>query len=451
MTTITDMMKKVLTAVIALLTVAGVQAQGQTVSLTLDEAVSIALSDNPTIKVAGMEIERQKYERKQTEAHLWPSISATGQYTYAVVKQSMAKGLSFGADNTLTAVGSANMALFAPSVYATLKMNRVQLESAVESARASRITLISEVKKAYYNILLAEQSISVLRVSEANIKKTVEDTRSMYTAGLAAEYDLLSAEVQLSNLQPTIIQTLNSIEISKMLLKMYLGMPENTPIEVTGSLDEFRTQVLFGDDNTSFDIENNTDLRTMDINISLLKAQKRLAQTSRIPTLSAFLQATYTGNDNNMDFSAITGGTPSGQSSGFWWQNPVNVGLQLSIPIFSGFANTAKVKSIKNSIAQLELQRDYMAESTLLQVKTSLNSLITARETMLANEKTVEQAQKAYMISQTRYNAGAGTILELNSSELQLTQSKLNYSQAIYDYLSAKADYDKTIGKEDNK
>ena len=95
------------------------------------------------------------------------------------------------------------------------------------------------------------------------------------------------------------------------------------------------------------------------------------------------------------------------------------------------------------------MQRSYLEESMYVQVRSALNNLVTARETMLANEKTVAQAQKAFDISQTRYTAGAGTILEVNSSELQLTQSRLNYSQAIYDYLSAKAEYDKIIGKEE--
>lgn len=453
------MKRRLAVAVMALASWVGVSAQQtQTITLTLDEAVSIALSDNPTIKVANLEIERQKYERKQTEANLWPQLSATGQYLYAIEKQSMAKGLSFGADNTISASGNLNMALFAPSVYAALNMNKIQLENAVEQARASKITLVAEVKKAYFNILLAEQSIKVLHASEANIEETVENTRNMYKAGLAAEYDLLTAEVQLSNLRPTIIQTENSVEIAKLLLKMYLGLPQETEVEVTGTLDEFRDAVLAGGANLQTDYSENTDLRTLDINLKMLNAQKRLANSARIPTIAAFMQGSYTGNDSRNPLSSMMGGgagAGSGTGAGtstkneFWWQYPINVGVQVSIPIFAGFANTSKVKSIQNSIRQLEMQRDYLEESIYVQVRSALNTLITARETMLANEKTVVQAQKAFDIAQTRYTAGAGTILEVNSAELQLTRSSLNYSQAIYDYLSAKADYDKIIGKEE--
>jgi outer membrane protein TolC len=86
-------------------------------------------------------------------------------------------------------------------------------------------------------------------------------------------------------------------------------------------------------------------------------------------------------------------------------------------------------------------------QSIGVQVESAFNNILTAREKMTSNEITVRQASKAYDIALVRYNAGNGTILELNSSELSLTQAKLNYSQAIYDYLAARADYEKIIGE----
>jgi outer membrane protein TolC len=107
------------------------------------------------------------------------------------------------------------------------------------------------------------------------------------------------------------------------------------------------------------------------------------------------------------------------------------------------------VKQLRNQVAQVELQRDYLLEAKKLEALTAVNSVATARETMLANEKTVAQAEKAYGIARTRFDAGAGTMLEVNQAELNVTQSRLNHSQAIYDYLAAQADYDKVTGKEE--
>ncbi len=435
-----------------------------TMRLTLQEAIDLALSENPTIKVADLEVERYDYVRKEMLGNLYPSLSASGTYTYAVVKSEISKGLSFGADNTIAAAAEVGLPLVVPAVWRSIKMTKVQMENAVELARASRIDMVNAVKKAYYNILLAEQSLAVLRSSEATVSKTVEDTRVQYEHGLASEYNLLTAEVQLSNLQPSIIQTANSIDIAKRLLKMYLGLPENIDIALVGTLDDFRDAILNGGEQLSTDVSENSTLKQLDIQAELLRQNLKLTQTSRMPTLAAFGQFAYSGNDmQRPDFSAMMGGGATGGTTGstgnagtaeavkksFYWQHPISIGVSLSVPIFSGFKNTNKVRQVRNQIRQLELQRDYVAKSTDVQVRSSINNLLTAREKMFANEKTVAQAQKAYDISNTRYKAGAGTILELNTAELSLTQAKLNYSQAIYDYISAKADYDQIVGKEE--
>jgi outer membrane protein TolC len=138
----------------------------------------------------------------------------------------------------------------------------------------------------------------------------------------------------------------------------------------------------------------------------------------------------------------------SANQSKFWWQYPISIGAQISIPIFAGFSRTNQLREVRNQQAQLDLQRQYAEEGVRLQIQLSINTLLTARETMLSNELTVEQAQAAYNISYTRYEAGAGTILELNSAQLSLTQAQLNYSQSIYDYLAAHAEYEKTLGTE---
>lgn len=445
-------------ALTAVATMAQTAESPAVLKLSLDEAIDLALSENPTVKVADLEIERYDYVRKETLGSLYPSLSVSGTYTRAIVKTEISKGLSFGADNTIAASADIALPLIVPSVWRTARLNQIEMQNAVESARASRIDLVNSVKKGYYNILLAQQSLAVLKASEANVQQTVDDTRLQYEHGLASEYDLITAEVQLSNLQPSIIQTTNSIDVAKRLLKMYMSLPDNVDIELEGSLDDFRDAVLSGNDGLSTDISQNSALRQLDIQADMLEQQLKVAQTSRMPTLSAFGSVSISGNDmERLNFGAMTGGSDGSTSmpgttesvkNSFYWQHPISAGIQLSIPIFSGFRNTNKLKQIRNSMAQLDLQRIYLQQSTEVEVRSSINDLLTARETMFANEKTVQQAQKAYDISNTRYKAGAGTILELNTSELALTQARLNYSQAIYDYLSAKADYDRIVGRE---
>jgi outer membrane protein TolC len=300
-------------------------------------------------------------------------------------------------------------------------------------------------------VLLLERSYEVLRESERTIKATVDNTRSMFEAGLAAEYDLLTAEVQLSNLQPGIINTANSITVSKQMLKMYLSIPEDVEIALEGSLDDHRSAALDIPDPTAA-LDGNSEIRQLDYQQTLVAQQIRLANAARLPVLAAFGSLLFSGQDQTMEF----GMTPEGSmgvvsTPKWWWQKPFTTGFQLSVPIFSGFKNTNKVKQLRNQVSQMELQKDYLREAKRLEARTSVNNVIAARETMLANEKTVVQAEKAHSIARTRFDAGAGTMLEVNQAQLNVTRSRLNYTQAIYDLLAATADYDKVIGADDKR
>ena len=419
------------------------------VSLTLDQAIEIALSDNPTIKVANLEIERYDYVKKQTVASLYPMIDVSGQYSLALRRQEMAEGLSFGGKNTFNATASLSLPLFVPSVYRQMKLNETQMALAVEEARATRIDMVAAVRSAYYNVLLAEQSMKVLQEAIATTQRVVDNTKELYENGMAAEYDYITAQVQLSNLKPQVLQAQKGIDLTKLQLKMYLSIPEETEIIVIGSLDDFRDEVLLGTD-YEVNVAENTTVKNLELQSELLDHQEKLIQTTRMPTIAAFGQISYIGQEHS-DLSKLMGGTGGGaaaptEQSKFWWQYPINIGAQISIPIFAGFSKTNQLRAVRNQRAQLDIQREYAERGVVLQVQAAINNLLTARETMLSNELTVEQAQKAYDISYARYGAGAGTILELNSSQLTLTQAQLNYSQSIYDYLSAHAEYEKACG-----
>lgn len=215
--------------------------------LTLDQALDLALSENPTIKVAEMEVQRYDYVKRQTWGGLLPQVSVTGQVNHSFIVQQMSKGFSLGNDpyTTLSGAVDASVPLFAPQVYRMMKMNDKQMATAVEAARSSRITLTAEVKRPS-TTSCSPSSRSTLRESQATVQRTVDDTSVQYENGLTSEYDLLTAQVQLSNLKPSILQTENSIRIAKLMLKMYLSIPEQVEIEVEGELDAMRDKVLAG-------------------------------------------------------------------------------------------------------------------------------------------------------------------------------------------------------------
>lgn len=430
-------------AILALLP-AGLRAQ--TLELDLNKALEIALNDNPTIRIADTEVERQRYVKNETWGNLLPDVTGVASYNRAILKSTMDFGgqkISFEPDNVLTGGLTVNLPLFAPAIYSTLKLNDEQMRAAVEAARASRVTLVNEVKKSYYNILYGQQALSVLHASEDNLNQVVTQTRSRMDQGLASEYDVLIAQVQLSNLKPNIIQTENSIRIAVQFLRMYLALPETVEIRLSGSLEEFRELALRKGE-LSHDLSYNIDINYLAFQENVLHQQLKVLQTQRMPSIGASASFQVTGRDR----ISLGGESGEGTPLSFDVQTPMAVAVQMTVPIFAGQTRINRERQLRNNINQLQLQKDYAEQGANVQLRNAIYNMQAAEARMKANQVVAEQALKGYEISKTRFFNGLGTILELNTDELQYTQAKLYYAQSIYDYLTAEADYRKVLGEE---
>lgn len=166
----------------------------------------------------------------------------------------------------------------------------------------------------------------------------------------------------------------------------------------------------------------------------MLDKQLEIQKTLKLPTLNAIAQYQVQTQNNTLKLGSYD------------WRGTAIAGLQLSIPIFSGLSKNNKEYQIKNSIEQITLQHNYMEQNVTVEAQTAISNLTKARGQMVANTETKTQAVKGYKISKTRFETGAGTIVELNAAQMALLQSELNFTQSIYDYMSARADLDKVMG-----
>ena len=165
--------------------VTGVAVNAQTagtnavLKLTLDDALNIALSDNPTIKVAEQQIEVKKISKDEAWQTLLPSADFSGTVQYTLLAALMKlNGMEFkmGQDNTSTWNGQIqiSMPIFAPTVYATMNMTKTDLINAIEQSRSSKLDLVNQVTKAYYQVILAQDSYDVLCKSLEQAQKNFD-------------------------------------------------------------------------------------------------------------------------------------------------------------------------------------------------------------------------------------------------------------------------------------
>jgi outer membrane protein TolC len=465
--------------------------------LTLEKAVEIALSESPTVKVADLEVEKKKYAKRTAASPLYPQIDIVGQYTRTLKKQVMymdgafdmssmldpmlvplaggleqtfaqtggsnytpgdyAKnleaaqaayaqshpattssddGISIGRDNNWTGGLNLNWPVVVPTLWKSLEISSLDVELAVEAARASRVNMSNDVRKSYYGALLAQDSYNVFKQNYDNALLNYNDVKRKYEQGLVAEFDLITADVRVKSVKPNLIQAQNAFSLATLSLKALMGIDMDQPIEISGSLKDYE-EVLFVDIlSADTSLAHNSDLKQFDIQTEQLQKTLELYKAQYWPTIAISGSYMYMSMNNDFRFSS------------YKWNPTSTVGLSVSIPIFDGLKKHGDVKQTKVSLAQMKWQREDVVRKLNLSVKNSVNSMTNFVEQVFSTKDAVKQAQKGYDISKKRYDTGMGTLLELNDAQLANIQVSLAYNQAIYNYLSSKTDLAKILGLE---
>ena len=418
------------------------QTTQNTLTLTLDKALEIALDENPTIKVAAEEIALKKVASKEAWQSLLPEASLNGSLDHTIKAAEMKlNDMSFkmGQDGTNTANAglSINLPLFAPAVYRAMSMTKTDIELAVEKSRASELDLINQVTKAYYQLMLAQDSYEVLQGSYKLAEDNFNVVNAKYQQGAVSEFDKISAEVQMRSIKPNVISAVNAVTLAKLQLKVLMGITADVDIKTDDNLTNYES-MLFANQLKEEDmsLENKTTMKQFELNMKLLEKNVKSLKTNFMPTLSMSFsyqyQSLYNPNINFFDYT---------------WSNSSSLMFNLSIPLYRA-SNFTKVKSARIQMRQLDWNRIDTERKLNMQVVSYRNNMTASSEQVVSNKENVMQAEKAVQIAGKRYEVGKGTVLELNSSQVSLTQAQLTYNQSIYDYLVAKADLDQVLGKQ---
>ncbi len=455
-------------------------AKAQTLNLDLAQAIEIAISSSPTVKVADMEIQKADYARKEVIGSLFPNISASASYQRTLEKQVMAgldpsafssgiadmltpiygalaemgppvmppaqeessnEPMKIGMDNAWNAGFSAGMPLINVPLWQSIKLTAEAVNSKVEAARASKIDMVAAVTDAFYGILNAQDSYSVLLKSYDTANENYRIAKTRYEQGLASEFDMIQAEVQVKNMRPTLLTVANGVELAKLQLKVLMGIPSSQPISVTGTLADYERNMFeivnISDVDTT--LADNTTIRQLEISAKLLERQLKLQKAQWYPTLSLSFVYQWVSNNNDFKFSE-------------YQVFPYSMaGVTLSFPIFQGGARYYKQKQAKIAYDEMAYTMEDVRQQLGMQLQASIDQIRVSVEQITSTQDAVVLAEKGVTISQKRYEVGAGSSLELISSENALTQARLNHYQSIYNYIVAKNALDKVLGNAYNE
>lgn len=418
------------------------QEESFTLSINLEKAIDIALSENPTVRVADKDIELKKVADTEAWQSLLPQADITGSMTHTLLAAEMKLNnntFKMGRDGTTT--GNTALAIsfpvFAPAVYRTMKLTKADIGLALEKARANKLSLVNQVTKAYYQALLAKDSYNVMQQSYNTAKENYDVVKAKFDYGAVSEYDALSAEVQMRSMKASLTSAQSALNIANLQLKVLMGITMKADLSIDDRLENYRDKLALENGPLNSDIlANNSTMRQFDINENMLNLNRKILKANFIPTVNFSwtfqYQSLYNKNWNIIDYD---------------WSPSSNFLISFNIPLFHA-SNWTKLKSNKIQQMQLADNRINTERQLLMAVDSYRNNMTSSVSQVESNSRAVEQAEKAQMISAKRYEVGRGTIIELNQSETALTQAKLTYNQSIFDYLTNKADLEYTLGNE---
>ena len=444
-------------------------AQAPTV-LTLDQAIRIALSENIAVRVADKDIERAEYARKGTYASLFPQVDGSGSYSRTIKKQVMymdfdigafggggagggdaeggsaapggggsskGGGIEVGRWNTFSTGIQASMPLVNAQLWKSLKISGQDVELAVERARSSRLETVTQVKQAFYGVLLAKEAFNVYKEVYENALDNFQQTEKKYNVDKASELEYQRAKSTVQNAIPNVYDAENSVVLGLWQLKAVMGIDLDEDIDVAGSLKDY-SLTMFRDihENDDVTLENNSTLRQLAIQAEELANTVKMQQYASLPSLALSFSYSLNAMTNDFVFKEYN------------WSPYSAAGLSLSIPIFAGGRRSNAVKQARNQHEQLVLQTENTERQLKVAIRQYLNQMETAMKNFDAAGAGVETARKAYDIAAKSYNLGRSTITELNDAQLALTQAQLAQSQAIYSFITAKASLEQTLGND---
>lgn len=436
-------------------------AATDTLWLSLDTCIRIAIDDNPTIKVADLEISRIDLSKRSTVAQLLPNISFATQYSRTLAKQTMYMsmdgfgggsqgdseaetgdgsrqadtGIKVGLDNSWSVGFSASLPIIAPQLWATLKLNDAQIMASVESARSSRLSMVNEVKNAYYSLLYAEDSRKVVEENYDMARYTADIYRKRFEIGTASQFDTLRTSVAVKNIEPQITQAEIAVSQARLKLALLMGIDGTPVIKPTVNLSDYEATMYEDVMLTATSIENNSQLRLLDLQRKQAEQALKISKLAFVPTLALTANYNWTSMNNGSLFA-----------TGKRWSPYSSVGLALSIPIFEGGGRWNTVKQNTIAARQLDWQRQNLERSVKMQADVAMDNIQLNVKQIASSALSVKQAQDAYRIICESFDIGTASYLDRRDSELSLTQSRLAYLQSIYNFLTAKADLELLLG-----
>ena len=423
---------------------------GQDTSLSLDECLQMALSNNENLKNSILEENVSKMTSREYLSVGFPQIQfETGlKYNFEIQKslidiskfmpgvpEGTEQEVSFGQKYDGIMDLGINQMIFNGSYFVGLAASKALIELSEKQTVRTKVDIIESVNKAYYVVLNTKERLSLVNSNLDRIESLLNDTEILYENGFVEKLDIDRIKVSFNNLNAEKIKAERLYDLSLSVLKFQIGFPVNDKLSVKGSIEDVILSV------------NEYDIQSFDysdrIEHSILNTNKRLKSYDLKNNRSQFLPQIYA----NLSYGY---NTSSSEYDLFFnsnrWKNYGTVGLQVIVPIFDGFNKRSKINRSKIVVQQVENQIKFLERSIDLQINQNYIELKNAIESLNVSKDNLVLANEVYNVSEKKYKEGVGSNLEVLDSNNALKTAQTNYYNAYYQAIISKINLEKTLG-----
>lgn len=424
------------------------KAQSKNINnFTVQQAVDYAKKNNAQVKNALLNIKVQEQTNRGITAAAYPNISSSVGTTYFIdIPTSLIpaeafggqKGqyipVQFGTKYNTTASVTLQQLLFDGQVFVGLQARKASIEWKQHEAEITEEAIKVNIYKIYYQLVVAKSQIELLDANIARLDKLHHDVNEMFKNGFAEKLDVDKLDVNLINLKTEKSKVNNSIEVGYVALKTLLGMPVKDSLVLTDKISDSEIKSFALVDSVNY--TDRKDFQYWQSIKSLSEYQVKRYKLSYLPTIST--NASYQKQALRNKYTFFEKGD---------WFSTSYVGLNVSVPIFTGFSRDAKVKQSKIELQQVNNNIDNLKNSIDGETEQAKLKFTNAIATIDNQKRNMQLAEKIYEQIKKKFEAGTGSNTEINTAQTELKTAQTNYISALYDAIIAKVDYLKAIGK----
>ncbi|MFN3753030.1 TolC family protein [Flavobacterium sp.] len=440
--------------IILLLTIGFMKAQEQkqSYSFSLQQAIDYAIKNNYASLNADRDIAAAKQKKWETTAAGLPQINAGLSYinNFELTQQGAAGGgpfggspsevltFAFGTKHNMNAQATLSQLIFDGSYIVALQASKTYLKYYENAKQKSNTEIREMVVNAYGNVLLAQESISILEKNKTTLSKTLFDTQETYKNGLIEEENVEQLQITLSSIESNLNNTKRLLEVATKMLKFTLGMDIDDELTLTDKLDNLSTSNLdLAFSQGGFTVDNNINYQ-MATNFQEQRAlELKLQKSKALPTLSAALNFGYNAFGNEFTFA----------NSDQKWNNFSNLGVSLNVPIFSSFGRSAKTQQAKIALEQAKTQLTQTEQQLKLEYERAKSDYEFSIEEYATSKSNLNLAERIEKKQQIKFTEGLSSSFDFSEAQRQLYSAQQNYLQSMVNIINKKATLEKIINK----